>query len=237
MDLLIELRKSELEQRNKEISDAAIEILLSDQNEESKVLEQLGNPSVDFAQSSLEESWTPEFFSASVIKEICVKYRLRYLDVKRFKGEIPYSAIQRIKSLERRVDLNVSAYKIIAPAERFTLSDSTKDPLLFAVTDNGEHVLIEKWGEEMSDLRKWASYPFANMQNMVISIALVALLISLVFPTGLLSSEPQTLARIYLQKSMMFFTLSGLLFGAAIIAGIIKGEDFSEDVWDDPYFN
>ncbi len=69
------------------------------------------------------------------IKQICIDYRLRFLDSKYFKGDIPPEAISKIKQLEKQHNSELTGFKIVAPSKLFKLKDKD-DPLLFVPLGN-----------------------------------------------------------------------------------------------------
>ncbi len=179
-----------------------------------------------------------KLFSEETIKSICIKYRLRFLDSKLFKGDIPYEAIQKTKTLEKELNTELRSFKIVAPAARFALKDSTKDPILLAKTANGKYLYIHKWGNDMAWYQKLLKFPFSNIQNLAISSIILSLVISLLIPSAFTTEfYTRTEALMLLNKFMIFCGLSGLIFSASLALGIILSKDFSDDVWNDKYFN
>ena len=55
------------------------------------------NNSFDFDQLKTER-----IFHLDQIRKVCIDYRLRFLDIKYFKGNIPVEAIQKITLLEKK---------------------------------------------------------------------------------------------------------------------------------------
>jgi len=177
-------------------------------------------------------------FHKKAIQKICTDYRLRFLDSSYFKGEIPHEAVVKIKNLERTLNTELKSFKIVAPAERFMLQDSMKDPILFAQLADGRFYFIHQWGEDMSLQRKIASYPFRNIQSLGITIGLFSFLLVALLPAEWIPGfYHRTLALGLLAKAMIFFAVTGFLFTAAFITGIVTIKDFSESVWNDKFFN
>ena len=79
---------------------------------------------------------TENIYHIEQIKNICIDYRLRFLDAKYFKGVIPQSAVSKIKQLEKDHGIEIKGFKIMAPSRLFKLQDKD-DPLLFAPLGNG----------------------------------------------------------------------------------------------------
>ncbi|MEP3444369.1 MAG: hypothetical protein ABJN53_06215, partial [Flavobacteriaceae bacterium] len=62
---------------------------------------------------------TKNIYHLNQIKEICINYRLRFLDSSYFKGEIPQSALTKIKQIEQSHCIEIRGFKIIAPSKLF----------------------------------------------------------------------------------------------------------------------
>ena len=64
-----------------------------------------------------------KLFHVEDIRKICIDYRLRFLDVKLFKGKIPNEAIKKLeefKNQHKNLDLEL---KIMAPSKLFELEN------------------------------------------------------------------------------------------------------------------
>ncbi|CAN0604076.1 unnamed protein product, partial [Ectocarpus sp. 12 AP-2014] len=94
-----------------------------------------------------------KIYHTKEIKQICIDYRLRFLDTKYFKGTIPAEGLSKIKALEKEHDTEIKGFKIIAPSKLFKLEDKD-DPLLFAPIGNGYYYLIHQWGNDLQPFRK-----------------------------------------------------------------------------------
>jgi len=53
-----------------------------------------------FNEFNLNKLNNENIFHINTIKSTCIDYRLRFLDIKYFKGEIPLEAIEKIKQME-----------------------------------------------------------------------------------------------------------------------------------------
>lgn len=165
-------------------------------------------------------------FSIQQIKTIAVRYRLRFLDSKFFKGEIPYEAILKIKEIEKNNGIRFSAFKILAPASLFKLKDRNKDPLLFAYLGNGNYLLIHKWGKDLSWFRKILVYPIQCVQNFILSLLLFSFLISIFVP----ANYPVRLFAFFL-SNLFFLTLF-------VYIGYIRlNQNLSEFEWDSQFIS
>lgn len=177
-------------------------------------------------------------FSQEVIQKICTKYRLRFLNSTLFAGDIPVEAMFKIKDLERNINHTFTTFSVLAPESRFKLKDSTEDPILFADLGNGEYYMIHKWGNDMGWYRNLLNFPARNITTLALSSVIAGLLTVLLLPGSLFpevmweSSYTSILGKVYLS-----FIVSGLFFVSALIIGILRSKEFSEDIWNSKYFN
>ena len=83
-------------------------------------------------------------FSMETIEKICVRYRLRFLDLELFKGEVPEAARLELSALESRYRTRFRRLRIIAPGEFFELGYIDKDPILLAELSKDKYLFIHK---------------------------------------------------------------------------------------------
>ncbi|MDP2524638.1 hypothetical protein [Maribacter dokdonensis] len=165
------------------------------------------------------------------IKQICIDYRLRFLDTKYFKGTIPAEGLSKIKALEKEHDTEIKGFKIIAPSKLFKLEDKD-DPLLFAPIGNGYYYLIHQWGNDLHPFRKLLMWPFKNMANLIILVLLISFLVTLMIPNGLFSKS-NTNAQFWILYFFMFKCIASVV----IFYGFALGKNFSPAIWNSKYYN
>ncbi|NND94354.1 MAG: hypothetical protein HKN45_05770 [Flavobacteriales bacterium] len=119
--------------------------------------------------------------SESSIKTICLRYRLRFLEEKYFKNEIPPTAKSRVTELEKKYSLSFDKLKLIAPSELFELEERDKDPILLASLGDGRYLFIEKWGGEFNGLRSILSWPLRSVGTMLVTVTALAFLLTAMF--------------------------------------------------------
>lgn len=179
-----------------------------------------------------------DIYSVDVIRKTCSKFRLRFLDATLFKGEIPAEAVLKIKNLEKQSGLKIEHFKIIAPADRFKLKDSTKDPVLMADLGDGYYYKIHKWGNDMSPLMRVLSFPLQNAFNLGLTALVFGFFTSILLPDSFL---PQTswdsVFKLGLTKIYLAFIFASFFFVGSLILGILTSKEFSEDVWNSKFFN
>ncbi|MCP9201135.1 hypothetical protein MKO06_14550 [Gramella sp. GC03-9] len=207
-------------------------IFRKDAKKDEEILEKLSSGSpVENNQFNPDILESDRIFHIDQIYKICVDYRLRFLDSKFFKAEIPYEALIRIKELEKRHETQLKGFKIVAPAKLFKL-ENADDPLLFAPIGNDYYYLIHKWGKDLHPLRKLMMWPFKTLENFIILLLLVSFITALVVPEGLFTKNQSTT-----EFFMIFFFIFKWFAGLAIFYGFKMGKNFSTDIWDSKFYN
>ncbi len=165
------------------------------------------------------------------IKEVCIDYRLRFLNSKYFKGDIPKEAISKIKQLEKEHETNLQGFKIVAPSKLFKLKDKN-DPLLFVPLDNDYFYFIHQWGNDLHPLRKALMWPFKNMVNLALVVFALSYFVALMFPMSLFTKTTSGY-----EFWILFFFMFKSLVAVVIFYGIAKGKNFSNAIWRNKYYN
>ena len=160
------------------------------------------------------------------IKKLCIKYRLRFLDSKVFKGKIPSEAILKIKALEKRFGIKLEGYKVVAPKQLFQLEDKDSDPLLFLELPDNKFLFIHKWGGELNRFRALLAWPMKSFMNMFWSLLAVAFLFTLAIPTS----------SIYLFAFLFVHSFIAICGLACLLVFTLR-ENFSDAEWDSKYLS
>lgn len=195
---------------------------------EQNVTTSKGISNNNFNADKLESS---KIYHIDEIKQICIDYRLRFLDTKYFKGTIPAEALSKIKSLEKEHNLEIQGFKIIAPSKLFKLEDKD-DPLLFAPIGNGYHYLIHQWGNDLHPLRKLLMWPFKSIVNLAILVLLMSFITTMLIPDGLFSKTNSN-AQFWILNFFMFKCIASVV----IFYGFAMGKNFNPAIWNSKYFN
>jgi hypothetical protein len=208
------------------------DILHAHQENQNRIEENiiLGNKGVvnSFNFDLLE---TDKIYHISQIKKVCIDYRLRFLNSKYFKGDIPQEAFQKIAQLEKQHEIEVKGFKIIAPSKLFKLKDKD-DPLLFAPIGNDYFYLIHKWGNDLHPLRRLFMWPFKNIVNLTSVVFVVSYLVTLLVPAGLFSKSSSAA-----EFWIVFFFMFKCLASVVIFYGFALGKNFNPVIWNSKYFN
>ena len=166
------------------------------------------------------------------IKKICIDYRLRFLDSKYFKGDLPYEAIHQIKILEQKHKTVLNGFKIIAPSKLFKL-ENIDDPLLFAPIGNGYYYLIHKWGNDLNPFRKLLMWPYKDFGNLIFTSFIISLVFTLLFPNGIFSNQDLNGS----ETGILFLFVFKSIIAIVIYYGVATGKNFNSGIWNSKYFN
>lgn len=229
----LRLEKEKLRKSEELILDEVKAILSKVDDHNSRIAKNLVNSqsgsSVNSFTFDLLDS--DKIFHIDQIKNLCIDYRLRFLDTKYFKGEIPAEAYSKIRSLEKEHNTELKGFKIIAPSKLFKLEDKD-DPLLFAPMGNGYYYLIHKWGNDLNPFRKLMMWPFKNVGNLIFVILLISYLTTLLIPNGLFSKSNSVA-----EFGILFFFMFKSIVAIAIFYGFAMGKNFSPAIWNSKYYN
>jgi hypothetical protein len=174
---------------------------------------------------------TARIYHLDHIRKICIDYRLRFLDLKYFKPELPEEAHEAIATLESLHQTQLKGLKIIAPSRLFKLADKD-DPLLFVPMGNQYFYLVHKWGNDLHPFRRWLVWPFKNMVNLILLIVLCSYLLTSLVPQGLFSKGNS-----HSEFWIIFFFMFKSLAAIVIYYGFAKGKNFNPEIWNSKYFN
>lgn len=226
------LRSRNKKFREEEIMATVASIFSETEARDDSIKNELANggaiPGNKFNPDELESH---RIFHLDDIYQICIDYRLRFLDSKFFKAEIPYEALMEIKNLEKIHQTELRGFKIIAPSKLFKL-ENADDPLLFAPIGNDYYYLIHKWGNDLHPLRKMLMWPFKTLENFVILLLATSFLTALLIPEGLFTPQQSTT-----QFFMIFFFIFKWFAGLSIFYGFKMGKNFSTEIWNSKFYN
>lgn len=191
---------------------------------------QEGNSS-DYNNLDFDLLETDRIFHLDDIYKICVNYRLRFLDSRFFKAQIPYEALMQINKMEKSHKTTLKGFKIIAPSRLFKL-ENADDPLLLAPIGNDYYYLIHKWGNDLHPFRKLIMWPFKTLENFVVLLLATSFLTALLIPEGLFTPQQSTT-----QFFMIFFFIFKWFAGLSIFYGFKMGKNFSTEIWNSKFYN
>ncbi|MGB6036665.1 MAG: hypothetical protein WBG42_10395 [Cryomorphaceae bacterium] len=192
----VNLKRALINERNvqKEVSDNQVlsqfkGLFEAEWENDQRILRTLNSGVISEKLPSPNNLLEDRIFDIESIQTLCIKYRLRFLSTKQFKGSIPSTAVTSIKETEESVGQKLDAFMIAAPTKLFKLEDSNKDPLLFAPLDDGRFYLIDQWGDDMAWYRKIVNWPLKSPITLLISILTISGLLAALIPTQWLSQS------------------------------------------------
>ena len=171
-------------------------------------------------------------FHVDQIRKICIDYRLRFLDFNFFKGGVPDEAYTKLKEFElNHPDLDINI-KMMAPTKLFQL-ENYDDPLMFVSLGNNYYYLIHKWGNDMSYFRKMFMWPFKNIYNILVYIAIISLFFTTFVPDGIFFYKNNPEIQFFVAFLFMFKSLAAIF----IYFGFAMGKNFNENIWNSKFYN
>ena len=170
-----------------------------------------------------------KIFHISHIKKVCIDYRLRFLDLAYFKGNIPPKVIQNICELEKLHGTTLNNFKIMAPSVLFRLKKAD-DPLLFVPMGNDYFYLVDKWGNDLSPLRKIMVWPLKNLRNLILATVVVSLVITSLTPFRIFTTVPD-----YTTFWMIFLFMFKAIASVVLFIGFSSGKNFNPAIWNNRY--
>lgn len=232
----VNLEKEMLQQRRKFKSESEIlaeiqAIFVENENERNSIVTKLrvkGSTKVNHLQLDLLE--TDKIFHVDQIRQICIDYRLRFLESNIFKNEIPEEAVTKIRMMEKEHNTSLEGFRIIAPSKAFHLLNYD-DPLLFVPIGNDYYYLVHQWGTEMNPWRKLLVLPIKNLGNFTITSIILSFLIAFIVPENNLSkSVPLASVIVFLFAFKSIFAVFAYYF-------FMMGKNFNEEIWQRQYYN
>ncbi len=173
---------------------------------------------------------TEKIFHLTQIRDVCVTYRLRFLDSQFFKEGIPEEAVSIIHNLEKAHDTPLNGFKIMAPTKAFQLL-SYDDPLLFVPIGNDYYYLVHQWGNDINPLRKWLVKPFRDLGNFFWFSLIVSLILTCLTPENNLSKS------VPMANIIIFLFIFKSIIAVFLYAFFMMGKNFNSAIWNRVYFN
>ena len=172
---------------------------------------------------------TDKIYHLEQIKKVSIDYRLRFLDIKYFKGSLPSSAHEAIDVIEKKHNTVLSDFKIMAPSVLFRL-ESKDDPLLFVPIGNNYFYLVHKWGNDLNPFRKLLMWPFKNVWNLLLAIFVFSWIVTELTPMVFFTRTPNTSS-----YWMLLFFVFKALSSVVIYFGFALGKNFNPAIWNNRY--
>ena len=222
------------EMKEQEVLEEVKKILEKEDTSEENILERISEEDAEKEDANplkfdlLESN---RIFHLSQIKSICIDYRLRFLNTRFFKGDLPGEALAAIEELEKQHNLKIKGAKMVAPAKYFRL-ENADDPMLFAPLGNKYFYLVHKWGTDMHPLRKAIMWPLKNLETLLI----FSFFFSFLFTFGIREiffSKFRETSQFLILFLYSFKSVVALIF----FYGISLGKNFSSGNWNSKFYN
>jgi len=239
----VDLEKALIREKQREeakspdtVLEAFKNLLAADDKKDEEILAAIFEGGSDLVNHLRVKDLDPDkIFTTQQIRNLCTQYRLRFLDTKYFRGEIPYEAIVKIKALQRDHNTELRAFKMIAPAAMFNLQNKDKDPLLMLPLGNNRFYLAHKWGNDLHPLRKLLVYPFRSFKTLLFTVAALAVFIVALIPDSVMMG-PYDKNTVGL-RVIFFFYLFLAFSGLTALYGFSRLKNFNSELWNSRYLD
>lgn len=232
IDIQKQLLKQKLksEQLGEHLLTEANRILKEDLFTDKKILQNI--KAYNKANEVLDENVLDKklVFTLAEIKQICITYRLKYLDSQHYQHEIPYPAIAKIKNLNEQFQKELKYFKILSDRASFT-KETGRECLLMAKTNNDNYYIIHRWGNKLKWNRKLNYWPLQTFENLCFSVALITLILTLSLPSALITLDNKV-GYFSGFRIAAFFHLLIFNFGVTVYFTFTFNKNFSSSVWD-----
>ena len=177
----------------------------------------------------IEQLATDKIYHLDTIRDICIDYRLRFLDLKYFKNDLPQEAFDKIAALEIEHDTTLTGFKVMAPSKLFRLKN-TDDPLLFVPLGNDYFYLIHQWGDDLHPFRKALMWPFKNIWNLLLTLLVVSWGATLLTPMAIFTKTTS-----WTTFWMVYFFNFKAIASVVLFSGFALGKNFNPAIWNSKY--
>lgn len=208
-----------LKEQNKVVKESAL------LNQVYLILNSTGNTTHTTNNFDFDLLDSQKIFHLNAIKNTCITYRLRFLDLKYFKNKLPELAYSKIEELEAQHNTRLDGFKIMAPSKLFKL-EKADDPLLFVPLGNNYFYLIHKWGNDLSSTRKLLVMPFKNLNNLLVTTFVSSIILTYVFNFSVGDTMKLLILFLFMFKSVI---------GIVIYYAISQGKNVNAAIWDSKY--
>ncbi|MDX2174271.1 MAG: hypothetical protein SFY56_14305 [Bacteroidota bacterium] len=194
------------------------------------ILTNLESYNTTFGLLNEEEIDSVNVFSPKTIKKICVKLRLKFLDIENYKQDLPFEADLKINNLNALQGKDLQSFKILTDEKSLKGKDLEGNYALFARTIYGNYYLIHSWGAKLKWYKKLAAFPLRNFECLALCLIIWTLIVTLSLPTFLITLD-KSATYFCGYRIAVFFHL--LIFFSGFTAYYIVGfkKPFSESSW------
>ena len=173
-----------------------------------------------------------KIFTLNEIRQICIDYRLRFLETKRYKGTVSLEAYKKLEELKKNyptTTFDPGRFWIVAPKSSFNLRAKPADPILFYHLFNESYLLIHKWGKDISCLRRLVVWPLTSESTVLISGLLLSSSIASIF-WGLTKTKITYDGGAYFALVLCSIVLCLIIGGTIICNSILSWDKWDKDI-------
>jgi hypothetical protein len=177
-----------------------------------------------------EESLDPNLiFKEAEIKKQCIGFRLKFLDSRHYKPEIPYEAILKIRHLNEVQKKDLQHFKVLGKSAGFKVAGNFPF-LLFAQTVYGRYYLVHAWGHKLKWYQKISAFPLRNFETLLLTVLLMAFITTMSLPTTLITLDREATYWCGYRIATFFHLF---IFYSGITTYLLVGfnKSFSSTVW------
>ena len=208
----------------------ANKILKKDLFAENKILQNLGLYKISVLVADEEDLEASKILSLDEIRNLATLYRLKFLESKYFKPEIPFEVAGRLQNLNEDYKKQIKDFYILSVPEGFEKANTKEKVFLFLKTNYDNYYLLHSWGKELSKKRKLTYWPLRKFENLVVGVLIVTLIIDLSLPTRLITLDHSaTYWSGY--RAAAFFHLLIFNSGVTVYFTFAFARNFSGTVW------
>lgn len=238
-----------------------IQLLLEgDAIEERKILAEAGldfnikkvetQVGVNLVREKKEEQLNAKVFTEAEIKETCIKYNLRFLHSRKYKGSIEPTLGSAILNFFKEKNIDSKSYEaannlfIMAPSKAFNLEERPKpapiDPVMFykmSTTEGDMYALVHKWGKDFTVFRRLLGAAKESSWNWYWTMIILSF-VSLTIGTACIGFNPFGLMTLLINTCIAF---GGVLVYLLITVGDGSSsweryrKSFSRESWNSIY--
>lgn len=132
---------------------------------------------VEIERQEFEKTYEGHVFTRDEIKDLCMKYDLRFLETRHFIGKIDTVLGPKLKHFIEARKHEIGNYSqdffIMAPEDAFQLEDMPRKPprnidpvLLYRIPRTDKFVFVHKWGKDFTFWRRFRGIFFKSVMNM-----------------------------------------------------------------------
>jgi hypothetical protein len=216
--------------RQEELLSEAKRILRKDLFTEKKILSHLVDYGKRFETLDEEDIDTSQVFTLGEIKTIATRQRLKFLDSKLYKPEMPYEAVLKIKELNRQHKKELKHFVVLSYPASFEEKKSQHPTLLFTKTNYDNYYFVHRWGKNLPWIRQILYWPLKNFENLLATVIIFTVALTLSLPTWLITLDAKA---DYWSGYRAAAFMHLLIFNAGVTAYITFAftRNFSNSVW------